>query len=167
MGADHQIQQATPTALANSVYYPGNDPFSQVQNAVEHEIIDLSATMDRLDIEVAKCAIKGESQREIAKKFKRSQKTISCIRKKPAVIQLENYLNELRCLRDGPSAEIRKNMLWRIAVDNEKKDPKEATKAIAEFNKMAAPKGGHQNVTAIQIVVQNAALNRSVLDGDA
>jgi hypothetical protein len=156
--------RAIPPTLENSVYYPGNDPFLQVQNQVESEIVDLSLCMEPVDVEIAKRAVKGESNRAIAKAMKKAQKTVQKIRQKPAVIQLESYLNALKMLREGPGDELRKNMLWRIAVDNEKEDPKEATKALAEINKMTGPKGGAHGVSQINIVIQAEGLTRGPLD---
>ena len=159
------VNDIIPKELVNDVYHPGNDPYMQVQKAVEAEIVDISMGMEPLHIEIAKMRVKGMSNKDIGKSLRKSQNTIAKIRKLPSVIRLESYLNELRRFNDGPSAEIRKAMLWRIAKDNEQKDPKEATKALAELNKMNAPKGGHTGIGTINIVVQNAALQKGSLDG--
>jgi len=55
-------------------------------------------------------------------------------------------------------------MLWRIAIDNEKTDPKEATKAIAEMNRMEAEKNGKTRPN-IEIIINNEMLPRTSLDG--
>lgn len=154
-----------PEELQGEVYHPGNDHHARIQKAVEDEIMNAIKGMDRTHIKIAEMRVEGISNRDIAKKLRKSQGTIGKIRKLPAVIRLESYLNEYKRFKNGPGLELLEKMLWRIAVDNEKKDPKESIKAIGEIAKMKAPKGGHVGGAQINIIIQHAALERGPLDG--
>lgn len=153
-----------PEALRNSSYYVGNDESVQLEMAVKAEILDLQKDMEPWEAAIAKRYAMGTSIRALAKDMNRAQREISAVLDKLSVMKLVHHWQHLEVLRDGPNEIQRKQMLWRIAVDNERKDPKEATKALAELNKMAAPKGGHASGNTVNIVITHATLQKGALD---
>lgn len=152
-----------PEALRNSAYYSGNDESVQLEMAVKHEILELQKDLAPWQAEIAKRYAKGASIRALAREMNRTQREISQLLDRISVQKLVHHWQHLEVLRDGPNEIQRRHMLWRIAVDNERKDPKEATKALAELNRMAAPKQGGTGNT-INIVITHANLQRGALD---
>lgn len=153
-----------PEALRNSVYYVGNDESVQLEMAVKAEILDLQKDLDPWEAKAAKMFAAGQSIRAIARDLNKRQGIVSEALDKVSVMKLVHHWQHLEVLRDGPNEILRKQMLWRIAVDNERKDPKEATKALAELNKMAAPKHGAVGGNTVNIVISHATLQKGALD---
>jgi hypothetical protein len=83
--------------------------------------------------------------------------------RKPALEQLIHYFVHLAIVQDGPNRLLRRNMLWRIAVDNEKTDPKESIKALAEMNRMEQ---GLRQTGGFTVVINGVDLSkRGAIDG--
>lgn len=152
-----------PEVLRKSVYYSGNDESIQLEMAVKSEIMDLQKDLEPWEARAAKMFAYGSSVRTIAKEMGKRQANIAEALDKLSVMRLVHHWQHLEVLRDGPNEALRKQMLWRIAVDNERSDPKEATKALAELNKMAAPK--HKGAgNTVNIVITHANLQKGPLD---
>lgn len=153
-----------PESLKNNKYYVGNDVHIKNEMAVREEIIEMQKDVDPIQAAVAKLYAHGQSLANIAKTLRISAAKLKVAVKHPSVVRLIHHWQSLEVLRDGPNEIQRKQMLWRIAVDNEHQDPKEARAALAELNKMAAPKGGAATGT-FNIVINNDSLPRGPLDG--
>ena len=153
-----------PDALQNDVYYVGNDRFVQQEMKVKAEILDLQQSVEPWEARLAQLYAAGTSKREIGKQLKKTGRMMANALDTLPVQTLVHHWQHLAVLRDGPNEIVRKQMLWRIAVDNEKADPKETTKALAELNRMAAPKGGAPGQT-LNIIISNQVLKKGPLDG--
>lgn len=156
-------RELMPVALQNDDYYVGNDEYVVREMQVREEIIALAESMEPWEGKLAKLYASGKSLREIGKTLKKRPSDLAKAVKQLSILRLVHYWQALEVLRDGPNEILRKHMLWRIAKDNEKPDPKEAIKAVAELNKMAAPKGGGSGT--FNIIINNAVLPRGPLDG--
>lgn len=152
-----------PEALVNDDYYVLNDRHVQQEMAVREEIAALQSEMEPWEGVFARRYAQGESIRELAKELKKTSRTLSDASNRAPVVRLIHYWQHLAVLQAGPNQLLRKQMLWRLAVDNEKVDPKEATKALAELNRMddALKTKGLGN---IKIIINNASLKRGELD---
>lgn len=156
--------ELTPRDLVNDAYYIGNDHFIKQQIAVNQEIQEHIQEMEPLESKVAKLYSQGKAIGQIAKEVGKRRQAIDEIVKTMPVKHLVHLYQCLELHRDGPNEIVRKQMLWRIAVNNQEIDPKESIKALAELNKMAAPKGGTAG-GAVQIIINNAVMPRGALDG--
>lgn len=154
-----------PDTLQNDVYYVANDKFVQRQLTVTDEIAELARQMVPWKAQLSRLMAEGDNQAQCAKKLKKSQKLVGKAQDEAPVVRLISYWQHLSWLQDGPNELQRKNMLWRIAVDNEIEDPDVARKSISELNNMANPKNGSNGGQVIQIVINNEVLERGVLDG--
>lgn len=157
-------RETMPETLRNNDYYVGNDVFVQLAAQTNDEIIALTTGWEPWIKTAAQMASQRKSVREIARTLHKSQSKVSTTLKTAAVQQVVFFYQHLEVLKDGPNENLRKQMLWRIAVDNEKTDPKEATKALAELNRMTQAKGPGGGQT-FNIVISNQVLQRGPLDG--
>lgn len=157
------IPDYIPEALQNDGYYFINDECMQRAMEVKQEIIDLKSQLDPWIAKAAELRAKGQSFKTIGTALKRREQSVSKALATVLCQKLIHFYQHLDVLFDGPNEFQRKQMLWRVAVDNERMAPKEAIKAIAELNKMTAPsKGGAPN---INIVISNNVLQKGPLDG--
>lgn len=74
---------------------------------------------------------------------------------------LINYFIHLRILQDGLPARVRQAMLERIAIDNEKTNPKESIRAIEAINRMKAVGGP---IGGFSVVINGVELSAGPLD---
>ena len=151
-----------PETLSNDKYYVANDAFVKKGLEVMEEIKALEASTETHLAQLAKGLAHGRALRAVSKEIGRRLEHCKRDRDLPIVVQLISYWRHYFNLMDGPNELMRKQMLWRIAVDNERVDPKEATKALAELNRMSVQKKTGTGV--INIVINNEKLPRGSLD---
>lgn len=154
-------QEMIPETIRVDDYYSANDHYVQQEWRLKQEIADYAKEFLPWQVEAARRHSQGETIALIAKSMGKSKNVIGEALKEPALQKLINFFIHLRIYQDGPNELLRKNMLWRIAVDNEKTDPKEATKAIAELNRMAQ---GHRGGGGFNIVINGLDLSKGPLD---
>ena len=154
-------QEMIPETIRVDDYYSANDHYVQQEWALKKEIADYASEFDPCKVEVARRNAQGEGPTLIAKNIGKSKNTVLNYLKDPALQKLIHFFVHLRIYQDGPNELLRRNMLWRIAVDNEKSDPKESTKAIAELNRMAQ---GHRGGGGFNIVINGVDLSKGPLD---
>jgi hypothetical protein len=158
-------RELMPESLRNSVYYVANDESVQLEMAVKEEIANMNKDVYVWEAKMAKLYAEGKSVQTIAKMTRRSQRSIKESLNSLRVQQIIHAWQHLDLLQDGPNELLRRQMLWRIAVDNEKMNPKESTKALAELNKMAGVNQGHGNGgPTINLVISSDVLKRGALD---
>lgn len=150
-----------PEAIGADVYYAVNDFSVQQEHRLKQEIYDYAKEFEPWQIESARLRSHGETFASIAKTLGKSRQDISNALKEPALDKLFNFFIHLRIYQDGPNEQLRRNMLWRIAVDNEKKDPKESRGALAELNRMSQ---GHRGSGGFNIVINGVELKKGPLD---
>jgi hypothetical protein len=66
-------------------------------------------------------------------------------------------------MQDGLPMRVRQAMLERIAIDNEKTNPKESIRAIEAINRMT--QGGGQGGGKFTVVINGVELTKGALDG--
>ena len=159
-------QSGMPEILQNDVYYIANDNFVKKQAAVEEEIVELSKSLEPREAKAAQWIGHGDSDREIIKKMGSTGRTLAKFKKNPKIMQLAQHFRHYYMLLQGNEEIHRREMLWRMAVDNEQLAPKTALGAIAELNKMSGT--GQNNSTPngqpINIVINNASMPKGALD---
>lgn len=152
-----------PDSLRANDYYAANDHFVQQEYKLKQEIAEYARALEPWEVELARLTAQGLGPTRIAKQIGKRRAILEERVKHPTIEQLVHYFLHLRIYQDGPNELLRRNMLWRIAVDNEKEDPKEAIKAVAELNRMAQDKrGGGGGFT---VVINGVDLNKGPLDG--
>lgn len=153
-----------PECLRQDQYYVLNDQFVAKELEIKNEINRLNEIVAPWEANFAKLYAEGKSILALSKELEKKREMLSKIAEKPIIIELVHLWQHLNVYQAGPNQLIRKQMLWRIAVDNEKTDPKECVKAIAELNRMEEAKK-NAPTGKIEIVISNSgALPRGGLD---
>jgi hypothetical protein len=156
-------REMMPETLRASDYYVGNDQSVQEEFALKQEIAEFAKGFEPWEVEIAKRSARGESQHAVGKAIGKRHSTVVEALRKPALEQLIHYFVHLAIVQDGPNRLLRRNMLWRIAVDNEKTDPKESIKALAEMNRMEQ---GLRQTGGFTVVINGVDLSkRGAIDG--
>ena len=155
-------REMMPDTIRASDYYAGNQQCIQDEYAVKQEILEYSKEFEPWQVEVARLHSRGQTNTAIGKALGKSRNKVAQALEDPTLKKLINFFIHLQILIDGPNEHLRKQMLWRIAVDNEKEDPKEATKAISELNRMADGKKGGGG--GFNIVINGVELKKGPLD---
>lgn len=153
-----------PSALADDRYYVGNSECARKEMDIKAEIYELAKDMDALEVEFCRRFAVGETIKSLAKSLKKDGKYLSKLTDQAQIVRLVGYFRHLNIYMEGPNQLVRRNMLYRIAVDNEKIDPKETIKAISELNKMDQSARGVGSGD-INIVINNETMPRGALDG--
>lgn len=144
-------------------YLPQNASLNKRVGRIQADILHIAEGMEPWKLEFCRRYANKEAKTKIAKDMKKADRTINKFLETAPAQMLVQYYALLIDVESGPSEAVRKNLLYEIAVDNQKLDPKESTKAIAELNKMDGDKGkgnGGGNIT-INIV---DTLSRGSLD---
>lgn len=145
-------------------YLPQNASLNKRVSRVQQDILYIAEGMEDWQIEFARRYANGESRSKLTKELKKADKTLKKFLETTKGQLLVQYYKLLLDVESGPSEAVRKNMLYEIAVDNQKLDPKEATKAIAELNKMDANKNQGTGMGNITINIVDT-LGKGALDG--
>lgn len=144
---------------------PANDRFFRtLENQRAH--INIQANkMHHRHAQVARLHAQGLMGKEIAEKMKYTQSTVSNILQKDAVKKLIDLIRRTNALVEGPNLSVRKNMLWRIAANNEHHEAAVSLAAIRELNKID---GSYleklQTQPQVTIVINQDQLPKTQLD---
>lgn len=117
-------------------HHPENDDYMQAIAHVQRQIMHQSALLRHKQVQILKTLFTGSSYAAAAEKHNTSPSTVSKLAKSENGQRLLNLLQYHLHLLEGPNAAQRRNMLWRIAQDNEQVDPKVSISSLAELNKM-------------------------------
>ena len=112
-----------PPELLRDEDLPSADPFNLKLDRMRKLVAGQRAQLRRLQVDAVHLHMEGLSNVAIAKRLGVTPPAISRNLNLPLVkahIRAVEYLNSLI---DGPTTEIRKNMLWRIARRNEHDEP--------------------------------------------
>lgn len=143
-----------PPELLLDKYHPSNDEYFKELNMTRRRIASQIALMKPKAGHAVALFRSGKNYTEIGEALHIGPATISKYVKSEEGLRLRALLNHQQQQIDGPDADQRKGILYRIVVDNEKPDPPVAIQAIKEINKMSGvyEQGQHQgNVVNIQI----------------
>jgi hypothetical protein len=122
--------------LALDEYNPENQEYHQKTRRYKQLMVAQQAKCRAHHIEVAKQHHLGTRNGEIANNLSLSAGTVTAILKRPEVAHLVDLLRLFGGHMSGPTLDHKRHILWRITLDNEKKDPKTSLQAIDQMNKM-------------------------------
>lgn len=148
--------QYLPPELLLDKYHPRNDAYFSELNITKKRLASQKALMKPKAAAAVYLYIAGKNNREIGEALQLGPKTIGRYINSPDGLRLRSLINHHQAHIDGPNAEHRKGILYRIVVDNEKPDPTTAIQALKEINKMSGSyeiggSGSAGNVFNIQI----------------
>jgi len=150
--------------------HPSNDIYMRSVDHVQRQIMSQTALLRPKQVQMVKCVFNGLNYTETALKVGCSPSTVS------KVVQSQNGARLLKLLQyhlnllQGANTAQRRNMAWRIAVDNEQTDPKVSLQAIKTLEdidnrefKEKNPQGAAV-ITMPTVVYANENLTPTVLD---
>lgn len=157
------IQGAGSQAALADPYFYRNDPFETKLRALEFELCELAADMLPWQRKCCRLRYEGLSIADIRGKVKKQKMEIGLFLKTPEALLFMRMKDEHSVYTDGPSKSQRAAALWRIVIDNESEDPKEARGAISELNRMDKVDAGG-GARELKIIINNV-LQKGALDG--
>ena len=162
---DEMCEDNLPIELLNDPAHPANDKFYETLNQLK-AAINLQMVLCRpIEVEAAKLDLQGLTHVKVAHKLDVAAQSIGKYLKKKEVRRLQSLIRHLQHLLDGPNLDHRKNILYRIAIDNEGQRPSVSIQAIQEINKMSGAyeeKSTHGNT--VNITINNELLPKGKLD---
>jgi hypothetical protein len=117
-------------------YHPENDSYMQAVGHIQRQIMHQTTLLRTKQVNILKTVFTGANYTETAKKHGTTSATVSRLVKSPDGQRLLNLLQYHLHAIEGPNESQRRNILWRIAQDNELRNPATAIKAVSELNKM-------------------------------
>lgn len=145
-------------------YLPHNSSYEKRVGRIQIDILTIAEGMEPWKLDFARRYAGGEAKTKIAKDMQKAGRTINTFLSSAPAQLLVQYYKLLLDVEAGPSEAQRKNILYEIAIDNQKLDPKEATKAISELNKMDSDKNQGRGLGTINITI-SSDLPKGPLDG--
>ncbi len=146
---DEMDEDNLPIELLNDPAHPKNDQFYQSLNQIKRAIVHQSAILRPIEVQAAKYDLTGITHVKVAEKLDVGAISVGKYLKKPGVIRLQQLIRHMQHLLDGPRQEHRKNILYRIAIDNEHQRPSVSVSAIDMINKMC---GSYEEKSATNTV---------------
>jgi hypothetical protein len=130
---------------------------------MQREIAEHCMELTPRDVDICKQYHAGKPIKEIAESHELAESSVHRIVAKSPSQKLLSLLFLMQSVVDGPNKEQRQACLWRIVVDNEKRSPRTAIKAIETLNEMVDGKG-RGGGAALTVIVNNAVLTSGPLD---
>ena len=155
-------RELMPQSLQNNLYYAGNDQFVQDEYNLKSEIAEYAKDFLPWQVEFARRHSSGESADNIAETMKMQPGPLLRFAKDLRGKTLINYFVHLRIMQDGLPIRVRQAMLERIAINNEKDNPKESIRAIEALNRMTQ---GQKIAGGFTVVINGVELTKGSLDG--
>ena len=124
--------------LEESTYNPANDEFKRVLQSIKLQIRHLSLKMRPRHAMMVKLFMDEKNYANVAERLASTPQTISKVCNSSDGIRLRQLLTHHQQLISGVSAIEREQLLWRIALNNELRNPRTSIAAISEINKMKA-----------------------------
>jgi len=146
---------------------PLNTPYNQVyeQRIAEYEaaMIDVAKNLEPWQLEAVGLRFQDNSTKSIRDTVKKRLSKVSAFLDSPECRLLLRLKKEKDDFIEGPSIGVRKHWLATIAENNLFTEPKEASRAISELNKMDknVEGGGGQTLN----ITINSVLQKGSLDG--
>lgn len=153
-------------------HHPENDQYMQAIKHVQGKIMFLTTMLRPKQVNMLKTIFAGESYVATGQRHGAAPNTVSRLVNSTYGQQMLNMLQYHRQLVEGPNEAMRRNMLWRIAQNEEALAPKTSITAIAELNKMhgqaltiANPNaGGQAQPTVVNIHINQDLMPKGKLD---
>ena len=150
-------------------HHPANDTYIQSVEHVERQLMHASSLLRPKQVKMMKSVFQGMNYTETAKFHGASARHVSQTAKSPNGARLLKLMSYHLQLLEGANLGQRRSMLWRIAQDNEKLQPKTAIAAVESLNKMTFkeweqknPQNSGQGATTTIII--GDTMPRTVLD---
>jgi hypothetical protein len=151
---------------------PENDGYMKAIEHVQRKIMHASSMLRPKQVNTIKSVFSGQSYTEAGANNQCHPQTVSKLVHSTLGQRLLTLLQYHLKLLEGPNEALRRNLLWRIAADNEEKAPKTSIQAISELNKMHYQNqqlqnpdaGGAQIAPQITINIDQRILPKGVLD---
>jgi hypothetical protein len=153
-----------PPELLLDEHHPANSSFMNALRGVQRMIVTVSQRMTPWHIDAVKLKLDGHSHVEIANKLNRSAQGVGGALARNDAQELRAVLQHYNIAMAGPNDAHRRRMLWEIAVDNQKLEPKVSISSIAELNKMNHTYSTGDADKSINIIFNNAILPKGKLD---
>lgn len=162
-----------PAGLPLDPDHPHADPYLQNLHALQRGIVAASAKLSPKKLAAARAyAASPSTYTDIAYEAKVNPSTVSkWIKQDADTRHLIALLRHYKAAIDGPNLAQRSNLLWRIARDNEKIEPRTSIAAIAELNRtdpevvrITAPANQQQSGAQVVIIMDNNSLPATALD---
>ena len=113
---------------------------------------------------VAKAYHSGLSTKDNAERHQIKPTSVYGILQRPEVVALLDLMSHYAALWEGPTLQERKRMIWEIAVDNQKTDPRTTLQAHKELNVMEGVGRDANTPTEIKITIDSGTFKPTVLD---
>ena len=159
-----------PPEVLMDASHPANDEYLRTLQHHQRMIVALSQKMTPKHVIMIKRRHSGEPVHEIAQALKVNKNTVSKICNSEIGQQLAAMLRFYQLGIEGPNVAQRKNMLWRIAIDNERDEPRVSIAATAELNRMdneaharINPSAGNTTIAPV-VIINQALLPKTTLD---
>lgn len=148
-------------------YHPGNHDFMIDLEHMKKAIVSQALTMKEWHHQAVRRRMAGVSNLDIAEEFGVTPAAVSNVLNGEKALRLRQLLIHHQTALEGPSTALRKRMVWEIAVDNQKVEPKTTLSAIQELNRMEGVYDDHKKQTASSntIIINNNLFPKGKLDG--
>ena len=158
-----------PPELLLDPDHPDNDRFFDSLAHINRAVRDAAAKLRPIQKHAALLYRQGLNYTEISKKLDVTPTSISKWMNDPTAKRFLSVMDHHQRMRDGPNFDHRKAILYRIALEQEKSQPKTTIAAIQEINKMSGvyadnASGGINAGGDINISINGDLLPRGALD---
>ena len=161
---DDAVGDWLPPELLLDPHHPSNDEYCKGHIPLKRELMAHTVNMPPKAVSAIKSHMAGKTRKQIAEELNTTPTTVGKYIRSDAGKRLRALLHHIAHMKDGPNIEHRKHVLWRITVNNEKKNPKTAVAAIQEINKMSGTYDPKQSAGPVNITINNQLLPRGPLD---
>ena len=150
-------QHKDPNHPENADFYTS---LTVIKRAIEAHMVGMRS----IEVAAVKMEIRGKSHTKIAEALDVGGASVGRYVSSDSARRLKQLIRHLQQMLDGPQDEHRKNILYRIAIDNEKKRPTVTIQALDLINKMAGSYEPKESQRDINITINNELLPRGKLD---
>ena len=157
-----------PPELLLDPEHPDNDRYFDSLAHIKRAVMDAQLRLRPMQRHAIMLHRNGMKNKEIANKLDINPNTVSKYLNLPQAQRLMRVMDHHQHQIDGPNFEHRKAILYRIALEQEKSQPKTTITAIQEINKMSGvyqqDQGGMHAGGDINIQINGELLPRGALD---
>lgn len=164
-----ETDMSLPPECLLDKYHPRNDQYFSDMNMTRKRLASQKALMKPKAAAAVTLFRSGKNFTEIGALLNIGPQTISKYIQSPDGLRLRALIDHHQQQIDGPNADHRKGILYRIVIDNETTDPTVAISAIKELNKMAGSyaetgSGSGSQGNVFNISINNELMPRTSLD---
>ncbi len=151
--------------FAPDPYHPDSDEYVRKDARLRAAMASHAKHMNPKAVQAVKMYAKAVPISKIANTLGVTPPTVRNYVNSKAACELLQYIRHYAAHLEGPTIEHRKNILYRIIVDNEKSKPQVAMNAVDMLNKMdGSYVKEEEKSNVINIQINNELLPRTALD---